>query len=496
MSKIYFLSPWCERRYTAPQNSLLYLKYYLADHGYKSKVIDCSHYDRNYVEVIDIIKKEQRPIIGITAYTRESFHASRIIKKIKKMIPGCHIVVGGRHFGFLAEDTLKELPEVDIVVRGEGEITMKEVCDIYYEGKDIKDVLGISYTSEGKILHNNDRPLEDNLDKFRCFSFDDKEELKAQMVIGNSKVDAKRMYFAIMATRGCPNRCVYCSLTAQKVRYRSIGSIINEIEEKIKLTGVRNVTFADSSLTINRKFVKALCAEIMNRGLNIRFNCYSRVNIDPGILEIMKNAGLVSVEIGLESGSPKVLKSIRKNIKVDQFRNFCKMAYNLGVKVYVFCMISLPDEEIEDTNKTIDLIKELSKFIYYVGVQTTRILPDAALYQIASKRDLLPEGFSWFKPYQIPKEYRAISKDMMYDSIPLYLENLQVDEISKKLEEFKFLLDSRLTSFSILKKAVKYNLSGEGIKHLTLKKLPVKSARLISMAYHAYKNRMKEFNYH
>lgn len=492
MSDVFLLSPWAQREYVSPQTSLLYLKYYLADHGYEARIIDCSRYDRDYDQVMAILGGGRRPIIGVTAYTRERFHAARLIQRIKAEIPESVIVAGGRHFGSLARETLEALPEVDIVARGEGEITMKEICDVARQGGDFKEVLGITYRDGGEIRVNADRPLEEDLDRFRSFDPADRETLEGCVLTSTSKVDETRKYFSVMATRGCPNRCVYCSLTATKVRYRSIESILEEIEQKIELTGVRSVSFADSSLTINRHFVEAFCKGILDRNLDIRFNCYSRVNIDLDLLKLMKKAGLVSVEIGLESGSPRILKAIRKNINLDQFRRFCRLARELGIKVYVFCMVSLPEERPEDVDLTLSLIREVSKYIYYVGVQTTRILPDAALHALAREKGVLPPEFSWFEPYELPEGFSPILKDPMYKSIPLYLEHMSVDEVTAKLEEFRRLLDTHLSSVNVLRKAMRYNLSREGLRQLTPGLLEKKVRRFSVMAYHALRNLKKE----
>ena len=496
MSDVFLLSPWCERKYFSPQYSLLFLKYYLHDHAYEAKIIDCSHYDYNYKQILKIIKgKNSKPIIGITAYTRERFHAYRLIEKIKEAIPESLIVVGGRHFGFLAEETLTELSGVDIVVRGEGEITMKEICDMVSKGITIDSILGISYRKNGNIQHNAERPFENNLDLFRSFDLSDTEEAQKHTMVSNSKVDAKNEYFSVMATRGCPNKCIYCSLSATKVRFRSIESIIQEIEEKIFLTGMRNVSFLDSSLTINRSFVENLCNRIIEKKLNIRINCYSRVNIELDVLKLMKKAGLVSVEIGLETGSPKVLKSIRKNINIDQFRKFCKEAHGLGIKIYVFCMMSLPDETIEDVDMTISLVEELAQYIYHVGMQTTRVLPDTALYAMAKNRKLIASDFNWFKPYQFPDELKTLTKDPMYESIPLYIEHLNAEVIKKKHEAFESIVHSKFSNFNVLLKTIKQNLSSEGLKNLEAKTLIKKGVRFISMTYYSLKNKNKENNY-
>ena len=120
------------------------------------------------------------------------------------------------------------------------------------------------------------------------------------------------------------------------MRFRSIDNVLDEIEEKIEVTGVRSVSFSDSSLTIVKSYVRELCGKIIKRKMNIKWICYSRVDLDIELLKLMKKAGLVGIEIALESGSPRVLKSIKKRIDIDQFGRVCKDAYELGIKVSYF----------------------------------------------------------------------------------------------------------------------------------------------------------------
>ena len=281
MHKIYLVSPYIEFKYTTPHLSLEYIKFYLMDFGYEVEIVDCTYY-KSLDDVISKLSEGENPIIGLTAYTRERFHAYKFIRKVKENIPDSLIVVGGRHFSSLSEETLKELPMVDIVVRGEGEITFKEICDYVYRNTNIKEILGISYRSGAEIIHNPDRPLESNIDKFRYFDKNYLPDPKRYLLAGSFQrmANSEMKFFEVMATRGCPNSCVFCSLKADKARYRSIDNIIKEIEEKIEITGVRNVKFIDSSLTINKKFVVELCDRIITKKLNIKWVCYSRVASD------------------------------------------------------------------------------------------------------------------------------------------------------------------------------------------------------------------------
>lgn len=440
MKQIFLLSPYISREHSyleSSESSLNYLRFYLEDNGYPATVIDCSKYDQAYDTVISQLRQTPNPIVGVTAYTAERFQAYRLVRRIKRELPESLIVAGGHHFGFLPEETLNNLPEVDVVVRGEGELTFKEICDYRFKGTtSLQNIKGISFRENGQIINTPDRPLESNIDLFRNY---DPKNAVAYTSIATSKVDPKNKYFTVIASRGCPNKCVFCSLGAKKVRFRTVTSIINEIKTKMHATGIRYVSFHTASLTLRESFIRELCERIIDEQLNIKFNCYSRVNINSDVLQLMKKAGLISVEIGLESGSQKVLKAVKKNIKLEQFKDFCICAKKLGIKIYVFCMISLPDETLNDVNKTIRLIRKMSPYISHAGIQVTRILPDSQMYSIARKRNIIPHDFSWFDEYT-----RSFKGDVpeRYDTLPVYYEYLTPEQVIKKTEEFYSALET------------------------------------------------------
>jgi len=496
MNKIYLVSP-STRKYKSPLYSIEYIKFYLMDNGYDAEIVDCSYYSSGFEEVITKFKEDEKPIIGITSYTRDRFYAYDLIRKIRLEIPDSLIVVGGRHFASLADETLKKLPEVDIVVRGEGEITFKEICDSVYNNKSLHDIKGISFKEEDRVVHNPERPLERNLDMFRSFDRNHLPDPEKYLLAGKSSAKVGRVgeenkndeVFTIMASRGCPNNCVFCSLTSEKARFRSVDNVLDEIEEKIEVTGIRYVSFIDSSLTIAKSYVRELCGKIIKRKLNIEWICYSRVDLDIELLKLMKKAGLVGIEIALESGSPRVLKSIKKRIDIDQFGRVCKDAYELGIKVWVFCLISLPDERLEDVDMTLSVISRMSRYIYRAGMQSVRILPDAAIYNIAMERGLLPSDFNWFKPYT--NEASLNASNSYYNTIPLYLEHLSQFEIIEKLNEFDKIVSARFSNFYNIKRALKSNLRMDTLKGLTLNDLKRKTNKTFVMLLSAFINREK-----
>jgi hypothetical protein len=204
----------------------------------------------------------------------------------------------------------------------------------------------------------------------------------------------------------------------------------------------------------------------------------------------MKNAGLIGVEVALESGSPRVLKAIKKKISLKHFERFCEAAYSLRIRVFAFCMISLPDERIEDVDMTISFMRKLSKYIYLLsGLQTTRILPDASIYNIAKERNILPADFSWFKPYERQIDPRISSEH--YKNVPLYLEHLTTEDILRKIDEFASFIRTEIADFYSFKRALKMNLKIAIIKKMSLRDVIDKACKAFVMLGAAYRNKHK-----
>lgn len=484
--RVILFSPYCEEKYKMQNISLNYIMYYLKDHGIKCEIYDLSEFDENYNCLDGLIGEcaDVKVIIGITGYTRERFHAYRLIKRVRSVVPHATIVVGGHHFGYLAKETLTSLDEVDIVVRGEGEITFYELCQEIINDGDYKSVLGISYREKNKegadanIIENDQAPLERNLDKFRSWDKDDFRGVFNDQ-LQPTKTDPGNKYFSVMATRGCPSNCNFCSLVTDIVRFRSVKDVLDEIEEKINITGCRNVTFADSSLTINKNYVRELCDGIIERKLNIRWNCYSRIDMNQDLLAYMKKAGLVSVEIALESGSPRVLKSIGKGTSLSKYMEFVKNAYDLEVKVWCFLILSSTDEEYEDALMTIDLMKKSSDYVYDFGLQVTRILPDTALDSIARERGALAQDFDWFADYK--NEMEHFFKTDNYQTLPIYIEKMSIEQIQDVLSQFEEIKEKYFVYPDELKRIIMNNLSIRRIKKYRLKDYLRKIRKFIVM---------------
>jgi len=332
--------------------NLLYIAAYVIKHGHNVKIFD---YEVENFDIEKIIEFNPN-IVGITAMTPLIKKASEIAKDIKTRIKTI-VVVGGNHVTALPKETLEEFPVFDIGVIGEGEETLKEICD----GKLLKDILGIVYRNGDKIIVNNRRPPIHNLDSL---PFPARDLIDMKKYKGASTPGLSREFLNItelFINRGCNwNLCTFCAskLTHQKFRMRSIDNVIEEMNECIKKYGINHFTIDDDTLTTSKERTLEFCEKV--KELNITWDCDSRVTVDKEVLQAMKDAGCKKIAFGVESGSRQILQKIKKGITTQQIKNTFKWCKEVGIETSAFFMIGAhPDETYEDLEETNKLIKEI-----------------------------------------------------------------------------------------------------------------------------------------
>jgi len=319
------------------------------------------------------------------------------------------------------------LPEVDIVVRGEGEITIVELLKALDAGKGLADIKGISYRGDkDEVISAPPQALIPNLDEipnYKDFTWDEYPEY----LFGSSdKIPA----LSIMSSRGCPFKCVFCSKAGMKYRMRNADRTADEIKELQDRFGINAFNFLDLTFTVNRKHTKEVCNALLKRKVDIQWWCESRVNIHLDLLDIMREAGCTAIAIDVESGSQRILDLMSKGILVEQIVKFAEKCRELDIVLTPYFMFSHQGEEYEDVLETLELIKELEKFTQPCSFQPTMIFPGTELEIIARKEGKLRQDFSWNKPYDSPlnEELDQLS------NTPLYIDKLTHEQMKELLE--------------------------------------------------------------
>jgi radical SAM superfamily enzyme YgiQ (UPF0313 family) len=214
-----------------------------------------------------------------------------------------------------------------------------------------------------------------------------------------------RKALPILASRGCPFKCAFCSepLTNPRIRFRSPGNIVDEMQRWQQEQGVSHFHFQDSNLTLNRGQIEGICHEILARGLKISFEGWTRANlVDRQVLSLMKRAGLIRMSYGIESGSPEILKIIHKEVSHADMLKAFRLTAELGIEPACFVMLGLPGETRATAERTIRFVRDIPE-ILYSNLSIANPYPGTELYQWAREGRyglrLLTEDFSQYRRY-------------------------------------------------------------------------------------------------
>lgn len=376
--------------------------------------------DNEYNKVLNASSDELKfiKLIGIGATTITRFDARQKIIACRKRFPGSLIVAGGPHFGNCAEDAINNIPELDVVVRGEADEVIVDLIKLALGQKKITDISGITCrSSSGAAVSQGPKIVVDTLPSIRFIEkFFSRESFDANTLSPFNPLPSMNM----LVGRGCPYACIFCGVNKIKNRTYPVAEIVDLIEKTTRAYGIKGVKFYDDSMTINEKFVREFCNEILKRKIEIYWFCDSRANIDLDLLQLMYKAGCRFIAVGLESGSPKIQKTIKKYITNEQVVEFANTCRKVGIRVYVFLMVSFPDETPEDLAMTVDIARKLSQKSKAIAGSfgAAVILPGTELETIAKEKGLLPEEFSWFSEYYEPDNINYDVSPIM----PLYKE--------------------------------------------------------------------------
>ena len=365
-------------------------------------------------EVRSILEKDQADIYGVTATTFTRFEAINIINLLREVHPKKPIIVGGVHFMYADIDTMQNVPAVDFVIRGEGEITLIRLLDALEYGIDLSTVRGLTYRKNGMIERTEDQDVFEDLDSVPIFEYKSPVEYPEFLMGPNVEIPA----VSIMSSRGCPNNCVFCAKAGMKYRHHSTEYVIKEIKHYITNYNIRAFNFLDLTFTANPRKAKELCEAIVKEKLDIQWWCETRANIPLSLLNLMYKAGCRYLVMGVESGSERVLKNLQKGISKAQVNAVIERATSIGIDLTCYFMYSHLTEKFVDAVETIkymDMLKK--KFNIHCAFQPCLILPGTKIEKIAIMKGLLPTDFSWSKQYQDLRN----SEIEQLTGIPLFL---------------------------------------------------------------------------
>ncbi len=388
-------------------------------------------------------------IMSITTATLE--RDMEAFERIKTKYPHILTIAKGAHFFEVDLKTLDLFVHVDYAIRGEADVIIPKLLTALDEKREPSEVLGVIYRNgSGEWAQTDHDPFFDELD---TMPFPARDLLKNELYV---RPDTGEPQVTIQTARGCPASCVFCltpTISGKAVRNRSPENIVDEIEECVKVHGLRNFFFRADTFTIDKKWVKALCDEIVARKLDIQWVANSRVDtMSEDRAQWMKRAGCWLVAFGIEAGNEEIQRKIRKGATKDQARNAVRACHKAGLKTYGFYLIGFPWETREEIQETLDLARELS--CNFSEVHIAIPYEGTPLHSIASEMGLLDE--------------HAVMGHNYFDSPPVDTVHVPREEIMKmRIQGLKsiylspryiFRTLSGIRSFTELKNYTRYGM--------------------------------------
>lgn len=355
-------------------------------------------------------------IVGISIKT-PAYHSSiQTVEIVRKLLPEAVIIVGGPHIT-ITSDNMLQYNAIDFAFYGEAEYSLLEFVKSISSGEDVCSIQGIIYRKGNSIICN-DRP--ERLASLDSLPFPNKD-----LLIFSKKYKYK--LGAIITSRGCPFECTFCAtvpLYGRVVSYRSSKSIVEELTWLYNKYKIKEFEILDDTFTLRKKEVIKVCEGLIERfGKKFfRWVCVTNINVlDYELIRYLKKAGCYKINIGIESGSDRILKLIRKNITTNGVRKAIKMIKRNGLLIHGYFMIGFPHETEEDMQKTIDFIKEIKPDS--INLCTYTPYPNTRLFDFVIEHKLLDpdDRYDIYKTISTHSDQNYFIKDVSRESYLKYL---------------------------------------------------------------------------
>lgn len=358
--KVFLTLPNYDAHVLHPPLGLGYLTSYLEQRGHHVFLYDGTLRNAAIKDYLAAMARFGAELVGISVLTRGHPKAKRLISAIKKTWPDLPVVIGGTQVTAAPQIVLPDLG-ADLAVVGEGEETLAELALRFAQGKlaqgkfQWEEIKGLAYRdSKGEVVVTPSRELIANLDSLPFPAWYQMPPHKYR--IAPILIPAKAFPIApILTTRGCPFNCSFCASNItwrRRLRFRSVGNVLEEIKLLKNVYGVREIHFSDDNLTMDIGRAEELCERLIEEKINLPWQCPNGVRIDhlpPHLLVKMRRSGCYAVGLGIESGNSRILAKVNKQLDLTIVPPVLRNLKRVGIESYGFFILGLPG----DTKRTI-----------------------------------------------------------------------------------------------------------------------------------------------
>jgi anaerobic magnesium-protoporphyrin IX monomethyl ester cyclase len=390
--KVILIQPTVKIKATiGPPLGLAYIAAVLEKSGHDVKIIDLGIFGYKFNDIKRKISSFDPDVVGISSTAMYIYYTLSIAKFAKENNPNSVIVLGGPHPTVRAKEILEKNHYVDVIVRGEGELTFVELLK-RTNRLEWKNVKGITFRSNDKIIENEDREIIEDIDSipFPAYHLLPMNKYRIKFLDNNVLGIIGQRYIGINTSRGCPNDCIFCSsrrLWGRKWRARRPEKVLEEIcflKDKYKIDVV---DFVDDAFSIDKKRTEKICNLIKDERLDLSLVCTTRVdNFDKKLSFNLKKAGCNIVFFGFESGVQKTLDYLCKGFTLEDIVSAVKNAKQAKLKIGGSFIIGTPVETKYMIYQTINFAKKLKLNTASFCIFTP--FPGTKIYDMAEKNNL------------------------------------------------------------------------------------------------------------
>lgn len=373
-----------------PVLGLAYVAASLRAQGHRITLLDGKLDGLSVDQIVDRVAQDQPDLVGITSMTVEYPLAMRIATRIKERVD-VPIALGGAHVNAVNAQALEECPALDFGCVGEGEHLANDLARALDRGDTAyENIPGLLFRRDGAVQFSGQRPYPDDYDALPFPAWD-------LFRVGEQ--------IPLLTHRGCPFQCVFCGHNSGfKARYRSPENVLEEITYVIERFKPAILRVEDETFGLNMVRTKAILQGILERGFHhrVRFSAQTRVDrVDEEFIDLLRDANFETLELGVESGNPQMLKRIKKGITLEQVERAVGLARSRGMRVWCKFILGHPDETVDTIRDTVNFIARINPDRLSVAIMTP--YPGTPIHAMALRGEggyrLIGQGWESYDKY-------------------------------------------------------------------------------------------------
>jgi anaerobic magnesium-protoporphyrin IX monomethyl ester cyclase len=420
---------------------------------YDVKIVDMRINQHDRFDVEPAIRAFAPDVVGISALTHESDAVPRIAGCVKRVNADTPVLLGGPH-ATAYPDKAVNLPGIDYVVVGEGEITAGLLIERLLHKRDVSGIQGIVYRKDNRVFSTGRGDYIKDLNDLPMPAHD-LIPIEAYGKFTRMSRTGSGPYMCLFSSRGCPFHCIYChNIFGKAFRCRSAENLFNEIKHLYDTYGIRDFEIMDDIFNLDRGRLIEFCDRIIGSGMKVTFAFPNGLRgdiLDREQLVKLRQAGTIFIAFAIETGSPRLQRMLKKNIRLDTVKKNIEIARSLGILSHGFTMIGFPGETPEEMRMTVDFL--ISSRLHTFAMFAVMPFENTELAEIAKKAGHQPvSDFSmdyWSKKFvnltDVPSA--TINHIRRTTVLKFYLDPLRIFAIARDFPDKRALVKLSLLFF-------------------------------------------------